>query len=137
MSFEGQMPLKLSGAKAGAGLTSTTTVPYTFVKISADNTVVQCSAATDKPCGVIQAPVGATGDPVDVVVIGTTQLQADASLTAGTLIGTSNDGQADAKIPGTDTTEYTVGFVQNVAGATTAGNLITAVVNCAAPCRAA
>lgn len=136
MSFEGQMPLKLSGAKAGAGLTSST-IQYTFVKMSADQTVVPCTAATDKPIGVIQAPVAATGDPVDVVVVGETQIQADASLSAGDLIGTSADGQADAKIPGTDTTEYIVGSVVNVAGGTTAGNWITAVVNCASPSRAA
>lgn len=135
MSFEGQMPVKLSGAVAGADLSASTN-QYKFVKFSADNTVVLCAAATDIPCGVLQAPA-ANGDAVDVVCVGETQVQADASLTAGQLIGTSSDGQADRKIPSTDTTEYIVGQVVNVGGGTTAGNWITAVVNCASPGRAA
>ena len=60
----------------------------------------------------------------------------DAALaTAGTLIGTSADGQADAKVPGTDTTEYIVGRTIEVS--TNAGDLIACVVNCASPSRAA
>jgi hypothetical protein len=135
MPFLGAMPVKLSGAIAGTGLTAAT-VQYKFVKISADNAVILCTGATDIPIGVIQSPVGATGDPVDVVVVGETMIQADASLTAGNLIGTSSDGQADAKTVATDSTEYVVGAVVNVAGASAAGNLITAVINCANPHRA-
>jgi hypothetical protein len=126
--FSGQFPLKLTGAKAGAGLTGAT-VQYKFVKFSADNTVVLCSAITDIPCGVLQASVGATGDPVDVVVIGETLLQAGASLSAGAVIGTSTAGQAQAAVA----TQIAVGQVANVSGATSAGNLLTALVNCAAP----
>lgn len=126
--FQGQMPVKLTGAVAGAGLTGAA-VQYTFVKISADNTVVQCAGATDVPIGVLQAPVAATGDPVDVVVVGETLIQADASVTAGDIIQTSADGQAKTCV----STGYPVGRAVNVAGATTAGNLFTAVVNCASP----
>ncbi len=136
MAFEGEAPVKLVGCKAGAGLTAST-IRFTFVKFSADLTVVPCTGATDIPCGVIQSEVAATGDPVDVIVIGQTMVQADASLTAGNLIGTSADGQADAKTAGTDTTEYTVGQVVGVLGGSSAGNYVTALINCAAPCRAA
>lgn len=136
MPFTGAMPVKLSGAKAGTGLTSQAAVQYTFVKFSADQTVIQCTSASDVPCGVLQAPVVNTGDPVDVVVTGETQLQTSASLSAGNLIGTSSAGQARLSTPGTDTAGYTVGAVVNVAGATASGNLITAVVNCANPGRA-
>lgn len=127
--FQATMPLKLTGALAGSGLTSQSGCQYRFVKISADNTVVLCAATTDIPIGVIQAPVAATGDPVDVVVVGETLLQADASMTAGQPIATSADGQGQTAV----TAQYVVGVAVNVAGATTAGTLITAVVNCANP----
>ena len=128
MPFSGQMPLKLSGAKAGAGLT-VATAAYKFVKISADNTVVLCAATTDIPIGVLQAAVTATGDPVEVVVIGMTYVQADASIAAGAPIATSADGQSQTAVA----TQFVVGVAVNVAGATTAGNLLTAVVDCASP----
>lgn len=126
--FEGAMPLKLAGAKAGAGLT-VSSAQYKFVKFSADNTVVLCSATTDIPCGVLQAPVGATGDPVDVVAVGATLLQAGASIAAGVIIATNASGQAQTAV----STQYPVGVAVNVAGATSAGNLLTANVNCASP----
>lgn len=126
--FSGTMPLKYSGLIAGSGLTAAT-CQYRFVKISADNTVVLCAATTDVPCGVLQAPVAATGDPVEVVWGGETMLQADASITAGQPISTSGDGQAQTAVAA----QYVVGMAINVAGATTAGTLITAVVDCAAP----
>src|SRR5436189_298099 len=85
----------------------------------------QVPAATGKPIGVLQAPVGATGDPVDVVVVGETQLQADAALAFGYGIGTSSDGQAANYEIGRSATNYVAGMVVNVAGGTTAGNLIT------------
>lgn len=120
--------LKYSGLIAGAGLTATT-CQYRFVKISADNTVVLCAATTDIPCGVLQAPVLATGDPVEVVHTGQTLLQADASVTAGAPIATSADGQAQTAVA----TQYPVGIALNVAGATTAATLISAAVACLNP----
>jgi hypothetical protein len=132
------MPVKLSGAIAGTGLTAAT-AQYKFVKLNADNQVILCTAATDVPVGVLQAPaVSVSGDAVDVTVVGETMLQADAALVAGNLIGTSNDGQAASYAPGTATTNYVVGMVISAAGgASSAGNLVTAVVNCANPHRAA
>lgn len=132
MPFSGGTPLKYSGVKAGAGLT-TAGVQYTFVKFSADNTVVQCAATTDIPCGVLQAPVPATGEPADVVFLGETMIQASASITAGNAISTDGDGQAQVAV----TAQYVVGVAVNVAGATTAGTLITAIVNCASPVKKA
>jgi hypothetical protein len=137
MAFEGQQ-FCIPGLVSGADL-SAAAVAFTFVKLSADRTVVQCNGATDIPIGVLQAPTptSAVGQPVTVCSIGLTKLQADASLTAGNAIGTSADGQADAKTAGGDTTEYVVGQVVEVNGGTTAGNYITALINCAAPRRAA
>lgn len=134
--FSGQFPMKLTGAKAGAGLTAAS-VQYKFVKLSADNTVVLCAAATDKPVGVLQAPVSATGEPVDVVVQGETLVQADVALAFGYGIGTAADGQAahyEASITaGAQNLYYVAGMVVNVAGGTSAANLVTAVINCVNP----
>lgn len=129
MAYFASQPLKLT-MSAGADLSAK---QFYFVKISAANTVVVCSAATDKPIGVLQnAPV--SGASAEIVVVGVTKINADAALSAGNLIGTSGDGQADAKTPGTDTTEYTVGQMLTATGA--AGVIGTAVINCAAPSRA-
>ena len=137
MAYEGQQ-FSIPGLISGEDL-SASTVQFKFVKLSADRTVVVCTGATDVPIGVLQAPTptSATGQPVTVCAIGLTKVQADASLTYGMAIGTSADGQADRKIAGTDTTEYVVGQVVEVAGGTTAANYITALINCAAPRRAA
>ena len=137
MAYEGIQQC-IPGLISGEDL-SASTVQYKFVKLSADRTVVVCSGATDKPIGVLQAPTptSATGQAVTVVGFGVTNIQADASLTAGNLIGTSADGQADAKTPGTDTTEYICGTVLDVSGGTTAGNYVTAFINCANIGRAA
>lgn len=128
MPFEGAQPLKLVGAIAGAGLTGAT-AQYKFVKFSADNTVVLCAATTDIPCGILQAPVQATGDPVEVVVVGQSLLQAGGSVTAGQPLGTTASGQAQTAVA----TQYPVATAVNVAGATTAGTEITVLVNCANP----
>lgn len=128
--FEGKTVLTLSGAKAGAGCTvANPTNAYRFVKMSGDNTVVPCAGATDVPVGVLQAVVAAVGEPVTVVVIGECLIQADAAITAGDPIACSADGQAQTAVA----TQSVVGQAINVAGGTTAGNLITAVVNCASP----
>lgn len=126
--FDGQKVVKLTGAVAGAGLTGASS-QYKYVKLSADNTVVLCAATTDIPIGVLQAPVAATGDPVDVTVAGETMLQAGGSITAGAPIATKADGTAQTAVA----TQYPVGVAVNVAGGTTSGNLITAMVNCMNP----
>ena len=124
----GGASLKYSGVISGAGCTAAT-AQYKFVKFSADNTVVPCAATTDIPCGVLQAPCVTTGDPVEVVYLGETPLQAAASITAGGQIATAAAGTGQAAV----TAQYIVGVAVNVAGATTAGTLITALVNCCSP----
>lgn len=119
--------LKIAGAIAGAGINGST-AQYKFVKFSADLTVVLCSATTDIPCGVLQEPA-VSGDAADVAFFGETILQAGGSLTAGNVIGTNASGQAQAAV----STQYVVGQVVNVASATSAGNEITALINCANP----
>ncbi len=130
MAFEGPQ-IKLMGFTASADLTSH---QYKFVKLNGAGTVTVCAAATDVPVGVLQnAPD--TGQAADICVIGLTKLNSDAALSRGNLVGTSADGQADAKTPGTDTTEYTCGQVVQASAA--AGGYAVAMINCANLGRAA
>jgi hypothetical protein len=57
------------------------------------------------------------GEAAVVAVGGWTKVSSDAALTVDTFVGTSADGQADAKTPGTDTTEYIMGKVVRASGA--------------------
>lgn len=106
---------------------------YYFVKISSGKAVA-CAAATDVPIGVLQNDP-ASGEEASIVVVGGTKIVSSASIAAGIKIGTNNAGKADAKVAGTDTTEYTVGQV--ILGAGADGEVLTAVINCASPCRSA
>lgn len=110
---------------------------FKFVKAdttTAGSKAAAIAAATDLPIGVLQNKPTA-GQEAEILVDGVTKLQADAALTSGLVIGTSADGQADAKTLGTDTTEHAVGIVLEPAAA--AGNLCTALVHCGLPNRAA
>src|SRR5262245_52596610 len=120
-----------AGYIAGADLTSS---QFKIVKFSADNTVVECAAITDKPCGVLQnAP--RSGAAATVVVVGQCKVLASASISAGAVIGTTNAGKAVAIVAGSDTTQYVVGIVSTASGAN--NEILTAMVDCSAPARAA
>jgi hypothetical protein len=123
--------LRSFSAVAGADLSGAAN-QYKFVKFSGNRTIVLCNGATDVPCGVLQNRP-ASGAIAQVGYLGITKVQADETLAAGDLIGTSADGQADKKAVGTDTTHYIVGQV--VSGAA-AGQLAEALINCGAPSRA-
>jgi len=104
-----------------------------FVEL-ATGVVTVCNAATDKPLGVLAEGV-VSGLQAEVIVFGPAKVVVDGAVDQGDLIGTSADGQADKKIPGTDTTEYAVGIALETA--TTAGEKISALINCVNPHRAA
>lgn len=126
MAWETGPCVKIPGLTAGADLSAAAN-QYKFVEVSTTKTVTICNAATDRPIGVLQnRPL--SGQPAEVVAVGITKLQADAALTVGAIIGTSADGQADVKVPGTDITEYIVGTILEAAGA--AGEYATAIINC-------
>lgn len=115
---------------AGADLSAATN-QYKFVKMNGTGQqVVLCAAATDRPIGVLQN-TPPSGGAAEVVLIGRSKIQADAALNPGDLIGTSADGQADAKIIGTDVTNYAVGVVFE--GAAAADEIISAFINCVTP----
>lgn len=120
-----EKPLFLMSFEAGGDLS---TKQFHFVKLSGTGRgVVICDGATDKPIGVLQNKP-TSGQIAEVMVIGLSKVSGDADLAIGDLIGTSGDGQADAKTPGTDTTEYVVGRVIDENGA--AGGLVSALINC-------
>tara|TARA_R110000822_G_scaffold283194_1_gene404729 strand:+ start:2008 stop:2400 length:393 start_codon:yes stop_codon:yes gene_type:complete len=121
--------LKIS-LEAGADLSA---AQYKFVKISSGKAIL-CAAATDAPIGVLQnSPT--SGQEASITVAGGTKLVAGAAIAAGVVIGTSSTGKADAKVAGTDTTEYAVGTV--ILGSGADAEILTAVINCASPTRAA
>jgi hypothetical protein len=120
MSVEGQQPVKWTFVAGGA------IVAFTFVKLSAANTVVACAGTTDKPIGVAQE-AASSGQPVSVCMVGITKIEGDADLAFADSIGTAADAQA-AAYTAADTTKHIVGIVliDNAA----AGGLITAAINC-------
>lgn len=107
---------------------------YFFVKVDANGKAALCAAATDKPVGVLQNKPE-SGESAEIMALGISKVSSDAALNEADLIGTSADGQADAKVPGTDTTEYIVGQMLT---ATSAANAYgSALINCCSPARAA
>lgn len=114
-------------------ITDLSTKQYHFVKLSSGNVVV-CSGATDIPIGVLQnKPLGTSTVPAvaTVCMFGITKVAADAALSVGNWIGTSADGQADAKTLGTDATEFICGVMMTATSA--AGAIGTAAINCITP----
>jgi len=117
--------LQCISAVAGADLSAVAN-QYKAVKLSANKTVILCAAATDVPVGILQNTPG-SGQAATVGVRGVTKWQADAAIAAGVQVGTSADGQADAKVAGTDITEYVIGQV--VGGAGAAGEIAEVLIS--------
>jgi hypothetical protein len=116
---------------AGADLSAK---QYTFVKLDAAGAVIAAAAATDIPVGVLQnAPIA--GQEAEVLVVGGTKIVAGAAIGEGAQIGTGSTGKAVALVAGTDTTKYVVGTLLTESAAD--ANVVTAVINCANPHRAA
>lgn len=122
MAFEA-IQHKIPGLSASADLSAK---QFYYVKMSGALTVDVCSGATDIPIGVLQNKP-TSGQNAEVATWGSvTKLSADEALTAGWLVGPSADGQADRKIPGTDTTEYMCGQV--LQGTSAAAELATVLI---------
>lgn len=108
---------------------------FYFMKLDSNGRVTTCTGVTDIPVGVLQNKPDALGKAAEVMMLGVSKVSADGAITLPSLIGTSADGQADAIAAGTDTTVYVAG--QALEAASAAGNIVTAVINCLAPARAA
>jgi hypothetical protein len=117
---------------AGADLSAK---QFFLVKYQAsDNSVVPITADTDVPFGVLQNNP-ASGGAAEVMHQGISKCSADAAITRGAAIGTSADGQFTTRTIGTDTTKYVVGVALETASG--ANSLISCMVNCMDPHRAA
>ncbi len=116
---------------AGADLSAK---QYNFVKLNSSGEAVAIAAITDVPVGVLQnAPT--SGQEAEVLIVGGTKIVAGAAIGEGALVGTGATGKAVALVAGTDTTKYVVGTLLTESAAD--GNIVTAVINCANPGRAA
>src|SRR5262245_22974964 len=98
---------------AGADLSS---AQHTFVRLNANNQVIQCSATTDQPIGILQNNP-ANGQAAAVRVDGVSKLVSGAALTAGWIVGPNASGQGTRVVPGTDTTRYMAAMVIEGTGA--------------------
>lgn len=107
---------------------------FKFLKLNSDGTVDICTATTDIPVGVLLNKPAANAT-AEIGCLGVFKVQGDVDLSKGDLIGTSADGQAALRTPGTDTTKYTSGRV--LEDNAVAGGLVTAFIDCLAPGRAA
>ncbi len=133
MSGEGSAifgPAIVFSAPAGADLSGS---QFFFVKWSS-GTFVVCAAVTDVPAGVLQnKPI--LGRPAEVIAHGGTFVMSSAAIAQGASIGTDATGKAETKVAGTDTTEYVTG--RTLKAAAGADELVSALVNCISPHRAA
>lgn len=130
MAYQSAQPVKIT-LEAAADLSAK---QFHFVKLDANGKAAICAAATDVPIGVLQNKP-TSGQAATIVVVGVSKVSSDAALNEGDLIGTSSDAQADAKTPGSDTTNYVVGQMITATGG--AGVIGTAAINAANPHRAA
>lgn len=101
---------------------SLTTKQYYFVKLSADNTVVLCSGATDVPIGVLQNKP-ASGQTARVRMLGISRVVSSGNIGFGVAIGTDANGKAVAK---TTNKDIAPGIV--LQGATQDGEVLTASI---------
>lgn len=129
MAYE--MPIFTMTLVAGEDLSAK---QFYFMEINTSTGMAEvCDAATDIPVGVLQNKPE-SGEEATILVLGISKVSSDAALTIGNWIGPSVDGQADAKVLGTDFTEFIGGRV--IVASTAAGGLATAVINCTTPHRA-
>ena len=114
---------------AGADLSA---AQYKFVKLDGSGNAVVCSAITDRAIGVLQnAPL--SGQEAEITVSGGTKVVAGGTVAIGGTLSTSTGATAVSVVVGTATTTYIFGTALT-GGAS--GEVITAVVNCAAAGRA-
>lgn len=125
------MAIELQGFKfsaiAGSSLAA---YQYHFVKLSANMTVIPCSAVTDIPCGVVQNSPP-SGGAAEVMVYGITKLVAP-SLTAGDLVGTTVTATGIVCDPDAGGDIYYVGQCLIGTGAG-AAEVASVLIDCASP----
>ena len=89
---------------------------YHFVKLASATTVNVCTATTDRAIGILQNDP-TSGQQAIVQIFGISKVVADGTIAFNNVIGTSADSQADAIVPGTDTSVVTLGIAIQAASA--------------------
>ena len=87
-----------------------------FVKLASATTVNVCTATTDRAIGILQNDPE-SGEQAVVRIFGISKVVADGTIAFNNVIGTSADSQADAIVPGTDTSVVTLGIAIQAASA--------------------
>lgn len=100
------------------------TKQYHWVKLTA-NGVELCSAATDKPYGILQNTPNA-GESAQVMRLGVSKAVCGGNVAISAQIGTDANGKTAAKVAGTDTTNYVAGAADE---AGVANDIISVAVN--------
>ncbi len=102
------------------------TKQFYAVKLASDGQVAVCTAATDRPFGILQNKPDAENVEANVMIIGVSKYQADTSVSVGAVLGTSGDGQFVTKTSaGTD--GFICGISLEAAGGT--GDIVTGLFN--------
>ena len=114
---------------AGADLSAK---QYHFVVLASATTVNVATAITNAPIGILQNNPE-SGQQAIVQIFGISKVVADGTIAFNNVIGTSADSQADAIVPGTDTSVTTLGVAVTAASA---GETFTMFLN-PTSCRAA
>jgi len=89
---------------------------YHFVKLASATTVNVCTATTDRAIGILQNKP-TSGQQAVIQIFGISKVVADGTIAFNNVIGTSADSQADAIVPGTDTSVVTLGVAIQAASA--------------------
>jgi hypothetical protein len=109
----------IKGYKAGAAI-----VGKRFAKFSATDTVVQAAASTDLLIGVVDLD-GASGDMVDITMLGPAKITCGGNVTRGAKLTADADGKAVAAAPATGVNAQT-GAIALSSGV--AGDIIDVIV---------
>lgn len=123
MGFEKPVIIE-SRFRAAADLS---TKQFQFVKQTSGGIDV-ISANTDKPFGVLQNKP-TSGQPAEVMRLGTTKLVSTGTIAVAATIGTDSAGKAESKTLGTNVTHFNCG---NADEAAVANDIFTATIDCVA-----
>lgn len=123
------LPGQVAGSTFATGNGYNGTGQFLFVKMSASNTVVPCSAVTDIPLGVSQGN-SASGDAIQIRVLGVTKVYVGTgglTIDADTFVGTDAQGKAVMKRPtssGANYGNYARGIALETANAGELGTIL-------------
>lgn len=123
------LPGLIAGSSFATGNGYNSTGQFLFVKMSANDTVVPCSALTDIPLGVAQTNP-ASGDAIAVMVMGVSKVYVGAgglTIDSDTFVGTDAQGKAVMKRPtssGANYGNYVRGIALETANAGELGTIL-------------